>query len=66
MKAKTDQLLPIISISDKALSLSVAEIVIFNNGAKHIIEKLLSINESIKIWGEKLTECFSENISNFH
>lgn len=65
MKTKTDHLLPIISISDKALCLSVAEIVISDNGAEPIIEKLLSNNESIKIWGEKLTKCFSENMSNY-
>jgi hypothetical protein len=65
MKTKTDQLLPIISILDKALPLSVAEIVICNSGAALKIEELLSINKSIKIWEEKLTKCFSENMINY-
>lgn len=65
MKTKTDQLLPIISISDKEFCLSVAEIVILDNGAESIIEDLLSKNKSIKIWREKLTKCFSENMSNY-
>lgn len=65
MKIKIDQLLPIISISDKELSPLLAEFAILNNSAENMIKKALNINESIKIWGDKLTKCFSENMSNY-